>query len=198
MVETTDGKTPLQPKSQAYYDMLYPAILDNPEALAAIAYSLKTRDLKGYSGLHRAPTTAAKKAMMAQAADDVEKWMMEHRDDEPLCRHVVTVDEILEHMPNDVARMKGARTRIPEVLRDHFNGESLGQVRLAGRSGKKPSLWAINKTKPNVSIRETMKDPAIAYLYLNERWEATPADKAAMAQGLKAAQAEFSEPWDPH
>ena len=194
MIETTDGKTPLQPKPQSHYDMLYPAILDNPEALAAIAYALKTRDLKGYSGLHRAPSTAAKKAMMAAAADDVEKWMIEHRDEAPLCRSLVTVDEVFAALPTDVQRMKGARTRVPEVLADHFNGESLGQVRLGGRGEGKPRLWAINKSLRTLSVRETMKDPALAHLYKNERWVPTAADKAAMAKGLIEAKAEFADP----
>jgi hypothetical protein len=194
MIETTDGKTPLQPKPQSYYDKLYPAILDNPEALAAIAYAFKTRDLKGYSGLHRAPSSAAKKAMMVEAADDVEKWMIEHRDDVPLCRSLVTVDEVLASFPADVQRMKGARQRVGEVLRDHFNGESLGQVRLGGRGDGKPRLWAINKTRPGVSVRETMKDPRLAYLYKNERWEPTPAETAAIEKRLIEAKVDFAEP----
>ena len=129
--------------------------------------SLKTRDLKGYSGLHRAPSTDAKTAMMREAADDVEKWMIEHRDDVPLCRSLTSVDEILTAMPEDVRNIRGARNRVAEVLTEQFNGESLGKVRLGGRL--QPRLWAIHK-RSDVSVRDAMKDGQLAQVYRNERW----------------------------
>jgi len=188
VTSTDEPNKPLQPKPQSYYDALYPAILDDPAALAAIAYSLKTRDLKGYSGLHRAPSTDAKTAMMREAADDVEKWMIEHRDDVPLCRSLTSVDEILTAMPEDVRNIRGARNRVAEVLTEQFNGESLGKVRLGGRL--QPRLWAINK-RSDVSVRDATKDGQLAQMYRNERWTPpttlTPAERASLAQ----AQAEF-------
>lgn len=195
LVETVDGESPLQPKPQAYYDALYPAILDDPVALAAIAYTLKIRDLKGYSGLHRAPSTEAKRAMMTAAADEVEKWMLEHRDEAPLCRSLVTINEVLGDMPTDVqhARVKGgARNRIAEVLTDHFNGESLGKVRLGGRNDLQPRLWAINKSDRAKSVRKTFNDNQLAQMFLNERWVPTPAELLAMKLGLAEAQREFA------
>ncbi len=193
MIESTDGETPLQPKPQAYYDKLY-TILSDPAALAAIAYVLKSRVLKGYSGLHRAPSTEAKKAMMQAAADEVEKWMLEHRDEAPLCRSLVTINEVLGSMPDDVqhARVKGgARNRVAEVLVEHFNGENLGKVRINAKVGQ-PRLWAINKNDRTKSVRKTLKDGRLAYIYLNERWTPTQADLDAMREGLKQAHEDFA------
>jgi Family of unknown function (DUF5906) len=190
MIETTDQPNrPLQPKPQSYYDVLYPAILENPEALAAIAYALKTRDLKGYSGLHRAPSTAAKKAMMVEAADDVEKWLIEHRDEVPLCRSLVTIDEVFASLPTDIQRVTGARRRIADILRDHFNGENLGKVRLGGRDKAQPRLWAINKTQPDTSLRSAFKDDRLANIYTTERWAVLPAaERKAIALADFAAE----------
>jgi hypothetical protein len=196
MIETTDGKTPLQPKSKDYYRKLYPAILDNPDMLAAIAFDLNTRDLKDYSGVDRAPSTTAKKAMMAEAADDVQKWMVAHADDVPLCRTLVSVEEIFESMPSDIQRKSGTRGRIPEVLTgDIFKGEKLGKVRLGGRDSRRPSLYALHKINPEISVRDTMKDAALAHIYFGERQ--TPAEKkAAKAKALAEAIAEFAA--DPY
>ena len=151
MIKSTDGETPLQPKPQAYYDKLY-TILSDPAALAAIAYVLKSRVLKGYSGLHRAPSTEAKKAMMQAAADEVEKWMLEHRDEAPLCRSLVTINEVLGSMPDDVqhARVKGgARNRVAEVLVEHFNGENLGRFGSTPRSVSPAYGPSTRTTAPN-------------------------------------------------
>ena len=192
-IETTDGKTPLQPQPKEYYDKLYPAILDNPSALAAIAHTLKVRDLKGYSGLHRAPSTQAKRAMMYAAADDVEKWMLEHRDEAPLDRSFLTISEVLGSMPEDVQRTRGARNRVAEVLTEHFNGENLGKVRINDRYGQ-PRLWAINhKSDPAKSVREMLKDNRIAYTFLSERWTPTQADIEAMREGYEQAQKDFTD-----
>jgi hypothetical protein len=189
MIETTDGKVPLRPKTKAYYRMLYPAVLDNPEALAAIAYALKTRDLKDYSGLDRAPSTAAKMAMLAHAAGDVDKWMIEHRDDIPLSYTVVGVDEIFDAMPSDIKHVKGARRRIPEVLLSSvFNGEELGQVRLGGPDDIRPRLYVIHKTRPDVSVRETFTDAELARIHWSER--------RTGAQALAEAKADFADPPD--
>jgi hypothetical protein len=195
MVETVDGKTPLQPKPQAYYDMLYPAILDDPAALAAIAYALKTRDLKGYSGLHSAPTTEAKREMMTAAADDVEKWMLEHRDEAPYNRTYVTFNELLNDMPDDIQRGpvngKSARRRIVEVLEAHFNGEKLGKVWINTKIGQ-PRVWAINKRPGAESVREKFTDAEIANVFLAERWTPTPAELALIRNGLAEARLDFA------
>ena len=128
----------------------------------------------------------------AGAADDVEKWMLEHRDEPPLNRSLVTISEVLTSMPEDVQRTRGARNRVAEVLTEHFNGENLGKVRINDRYGQ-PRLWAINKSDPAKSVRETLKDNRIAYTFLSERWTPTQADIDAMREGYEQAQKDFTD-----
>src|SRR5205085_7167844 len=56
-------ETKVTRKDPDYYRRLF-KILSDPDALAAIAYELKTRDLKGYDASGVAPMTAAKQRMI--------------------------------------------------------------------------------------------------------------------------------------
>jgi hypothetical protein len=198
IVSTDSGRPagkPLQPKPNAYYDTLY-AMLADSAALGAIAHQLKTRKLGGYSGLHRAPFTAAKAAMMAASAGDLEKWMLENVDSPPLCYSLVTVDEIVEALPRDIKSERGQRQHVADILLDKLKGENLGKVRLGGRTAGQPRLWALHRRGLD-PIKDKYPDNVLAKRYRIERGQFTPAEKAtraaAQAKALAEAAADFAD-----
>ncbi len=107
----TDGNV-LKPRGEAdYYRPLYSHFnlgindehVDNPASLAAVAYVLKERNGGNYAG-GRAPETRAKAVMIEAGASGIERWMIEQSESPPLCYLLVTVEEIIEAMPDDVKR----------------------------------------------------------------------------------------------
>ena len=76
-----DGKI-LKPRGTEYYHALYGkdgigGKLNDPDALAAVAWELQQRNLKGYSAQDPAPRTAAKARMIEAAGSELQKWMLD-------------------------------------------------------------------------------------------------------------------------
>jgi hypothetical protein len=201
-IETVD--TPLQklePKSADYYNDLY-ALLDDPVAMAAIAYQLANRDLKGYSGTSAAPMTVAKTKMAEETRDELERWFDENRTSPPLSYRLVTLDEILERVPANIEHTtKNLRGRVTNLIRDKLNAEYLDKVRLGGRNDKQPRMWRINKETTEPVDRMLFPDKRLSRMYRFERGHMTPdekAEKAAIdartsAQSIAEALAEFDD-----
>ena len=149
------------------------------------------RDLGKYDIGGPAPRTAAKSTMAEKAAHTIERWMMENADNVPLCRHVVTVDEILEHMPNDVQRSeKDPRQRIADVLTRKFKGRSY-RIRLISKSGDrgKTTVWALRQ----IDQAKAQPSEYLRWLYHSERYTLSAADKAAHQAYVKKHAAEFQD-----
>jgi hypothetical protein len=200
MVSTDKDGKPLQRRGKDYYRALYGfngvgGVLNDPVALAAIAHALKTRELAGYSGEDNAPATDAKKVMMDEGAEPIERWMVEHRHRKPYTFSLVKIDEILDDIPGDIRRTsKDPRQEIGRVLREnaHFKGEKLGQVRLAGKHGERVVLWAINRAAMEVSVRQRLTHKQLAAIYSAER-RVLSADERAEVERLAAeARADFA------
>jgi len=195
MVSTDKPNMPLQPREPSYYVRLYGkdgrgGLLNDPVALAAIAYALKNRDLKGYSGQGRAPFTEAKRAMMRASADPVERWMVEHHDEAPLTYSLVGVTEIMDAMPDDLRTARGTRERVADVLAGpEFNGENIGKLRIGGRAVKPLRLWAINRTRSDVSVRDKLSTATLVKIYKLERVKLT----GAMVDEMEASAVEAAE-----
>jgi hypothetical protein len=133
--------TPAKPKPDAYYFPLFD-ILEDPAALAAIKWQLETRDLAGYSGIARAPMTAAKAAMTAEASSDIEQWMTDNAGSAPLCYGLVNITEIVAALPRYMQRRETV-AQVRDVLRRKFNGVSVKEpIRPDGRNGDKVRVWA--------------------------------------------------------
>ena len=150
-----------------YYKVLY-RLLEQPEAMGAIAWELQHRDLKGYDARSRAPFTAAKAEMMAEAAPEIEKWMLDHSDMPPLSYSLVELGEVAEMIPKRL-QQRGMDGIVRRVLRQRFKGVPVGQVRVGAdrsRMGPKTSLWALG---PNGAALLKMRHPKLADLYASER-----------------------------
>lgn len=129
------------PKHQHYYADLY-SVLDDNEALGAIAYQLLNRDIGEYNGQARAPDTAAKAEMVLAGMSDLEQWMHDNKGTWPLSGRVVCVDDIISLLPGRLERLPRLHNNISTVLMHSFRGVRLGQTRFD--DGGKISLWAIN------------------------------------------------------
>jgi Bifunctional DNA primase/polymerase, N-terminal/Family of unknown function (DUF5906) len=155
LVDNTDRRwevhrTFSEPREAAYYDRLY-AVLKDPVALGAIAHELLNRDLKGYSGKHRARETEAKLALIDAGTSEIGQWMADHDGTSPLTLRVVTLDEVEEMLPKHYRARPGMRAAVKETLRNRFRGEPWPhQIQPSGRNGPKLRVWVLGDTPENV------------------------------------------------
>ena len=129
------------PLAFEYYSKLF-GLLDDPVALAAIAYDLKTRDLGTYSGLGNAPITEAKRTMISASMSDVDQWMTDMRDQWPLCARVVAVRDVIALMPAHLQRSSRVHNAIGQYLRRMLQGVDVGQRRIPS-TGERIRFWVL-------------------------------------------------------
>jgi hypothetical protein len=134
-------RTPAEPRDTEYYSKLY-AKLDDPEAVAAVAFALQTRDIGQYDGAGRAPSTKAKAAMIDAGLSELDTYLLENANQYPLNGRVITVSDVAAILPARFGRLNSLNRSIANALRNHFKGEMVGQTPLSDRS--RPRLWAIN------------------------------------------------------
>jgi hypothetical protein len=156
IINVDEGRsTPLPKLANEYYEKIYgkdgdgTGMVDDPAAMSAIMFQLLNRDLHGYSGLHPAPFTAAKKTMQESGWSPLRTWMAE-RDGigaEFGARLMSVEIDILPKLPPHIKNSYnydrdhrgGLEAAIADVLRGKpFYGENLGQVE--GR-GQRFRLW---------------------------------------------------------
>jgi hypothetical protein len=124
-----------------YYKQLFNELLYNKDALAAVAYELKHRDLKGYTPRGDAPRTAAKEYMIKTGRGDLVNWLYERLiDSNGNCIvDLAALDDI--GVPSDT-KHRNWRTTLQRFLRNECKGAPLErQVRVGG---VKKRLWALN------------------------------------------------------
>jgi hypothetical protein len=125
-----------------YYDKLY-GLLKDPAKIGAVAHELLTRDLEGYSGLGRAPETAAKREMIEAGLSDLEHWMDEHRGEWPLNGKLLCLQDVIDVLPKRIESKTPRLTNaISSVLKHRFQGDRVANCRLS--SGHRARIWAIN------------------------------------------------------
>jgi hypothetical protein len=152
-----DGRV-LKPRGRDYYRELYGmdgvgGRLNDPEALAAVAWELRHRDLKGYSAQDPAPRTIAKARMIEAAGSELQKWMVDS--DEVRGHKLGAVDWILQRIPCDIDRRHrgNLRTDIAEILRRKFNGVPVkNQIRPHGSAGGKLRVWALGDDAETTAV----------------------------------------------
>jgi len=133
-------RTEAEPRSVAYYDNLY-ARLNNPVDVAAIAWMFQTFDYGEYNGAGKAPFTAAKEEMMVAGMSELETWMIEHRDQWPLCGRVTTLADVIDILPPKLEKIGRLHAFVATALKTHFQAKMVGQPRV-GKA--RPRLFVIN------------------------------------------------------
>jgi hypothetical protein len=169
-----DGKV-LKPRDRTYYRSIYGkdgvgGKLNDPAALAALAWMFQTRDLKGYSAQDPAPFTAAKGMMIKASAGELAKWMRDAAESDLLSKPLIRVADIvtqLEYEASDIVRRHrgNLRSDIEDLLRRKHNGRPIkDQIRPWGRKCPKLRVWAIGTDAENTA---TLSEPK-----LNAMWRA--------------------------
>lgn len=134
-------RTEATARDVSYYDTLY-ATLNDPVAVAAVAYALQTRDVGAYNGAGRAPLTEAKSDMITTGFSELETWMIENRNKYPLSGRVTCVRDVAAILPPRLERLPRLTQQIATALRAHFKAKDAGQPLLA--DGSRPRLFVIN------------------------------------------------------
>lgn len=143
---TIDDKQ--QKIAEGYFAKLMPMVdLDNPDldALAAIAFQLKSRKLGKYDARGEAPMTDAKRTMIDLGRTPLASWLNDERENDPFTRRVVSIpDDIVPLVPDHVMREQSSRAvemTVAKFLKRDLRGVNIGNQRIGGRVKK---LWAIN------------------------------------------------------
>lgn len=140
-------RTDAEPRDEDYYKVLY-ARLNDPANVAAVAFSLLSRDVGKYDGRSKAPITEAKRQMISAGLSDLEHFMMDTEGSWPLSGRVIQVKDVLDIMPNRlVGKSSRAHANVMTVLKKRYNGVEVGQHRL--KDGTRARLVVLNKSAIN-------------------------------------------------
>lgn len=136
-------RTHANPHPDSYYDELY-AHLKRPESMAAVAYELLNRDLKGYNGQARAPLTEAKREMIHAGLSDLEAWLLDEMGNAPFTYDLVSVqDDIIPIIPPKLQKGANITRVVTAFLRHRLKGAPLeGQHVL--KTKRRVRLWALH------------------------------------------------------
>lgn len=156
--------TPVFRRDPEYYTRILSEVLDNPKALAAIAYQLKTRDLKGYNAMSAAPDTDAKREMIDLSRSEPENWLNENMGNPPLSHRMIAIQDVVDVMPGHMQKSARITTVVTNFVRDKMKAELMGQYTL--NSGRRARLWALgNRGK----MLESATPEKIAEMYDADR-----------------------------
>ena len=163
-----------------YYQALF-ALLKSPVALAAIAYSMQTRDLKGYDASLPAPRTSSKLAMMDAGRSELERWVIDNLGNPPLSFKLVSISrDIIPELPAHVTRVShgsGLSRGIADALRRFAQGEEISDIQHRLPNGERTRLWALHGSA--AMLRDVLPTARVA-IYLKQRDQAaTRADADA-------------------
>jgi len=134
-------RTNAKPRDVKYYVSLY-AKLNDPDAVAAVAYMLQNWDVGEYDGAGRAPYTSAKEEMIQSGLSELETFLIENAQTYPLNGRVTTVNDVMAMLPARLERHSRLSSALCAALKTHFKAELAGQFRI--ENGTRPRLYVIN------------------------------------------------------
>lgn len=143
-------RTDAVPRAPSYYAQLY-GRLDDPAALAAVAFSLENRDIGEYSGQQAAPMTAAKEDMKAASMNDLDDYLIDGLVKWPLNGRLVCVDDVILNLPK---RLETKSTRLVSAIKAFLmrNGAiALGQCTTP--KGERPRLYAMGPQAKFIALQ---------------------------------------------
>jgi hypothetical protein len=143
-------------------DVLNAADEGDPEAfkvIGAIAYQLKTRDVRHFKR-GDATMTGAKAAMIGLGRSPLDRWLNEQRENYPFTRTIINVrEDIIARIPDDVMRDNATRnveSLVMKWLKRHLDGVAIDSHRVKLHPQGKTtvvSLWALNDLGVEVKSR---------------------------------------------
>jgi hypothetical protein len=160
-----------------FYNPIF-ATLRDPAALAAVAYELQHRKVDKYDGREAAPMNEAKAEMIQNTMSEVDGWMLEHAGEVPLCRHLVTIQDVIDALPKRLEKTQRLSNVIGSCLRRKFRGVDIGQQRCPDNTRKR--LWAINGSA--ALVQQSIN---IGALYFKERDTTAKTAEATAAEDFE-------------
>jgi hypothetical protein len=149
-----------------YYRRLF-GILKSPDALAAIAHELQTRDLGKFDAALSPDETSARAQMIQLSRSDAESWLYENIDNSPLTHRLTTIQDIVDTMPPMVSKQGRVRAVVQTFVRDKLRGELTRPIRFADGSRKR--LWVLHG---RFKMLANESDAKLSEIYENERRQA--------------------------
>jgi hypothetical protein len=141
VISTERTEAEAKAKEAAGYFIRLFAKLEDDSAMAAVAYSLMNRDLKGYNGQSAAPMTAAKENMKTASMNDLDHYLVDSLVKWPLNSRVVCIDDVILNLPRNLSNKS---TRLVSTIKTFLmrNGAiELGQCTTP--KGERPRLYAM-------------------------------------------------------
>ncbi len=160
-----------------YYKRLF-GVLENPDALGAIAYELQNRQLGKYDAAQAPEETDARKQMIELSRSDVESWLDENTGNYPLAANVTTIRDVIDSMPVTLQRQPRLNTVVRTFLRDKLRGAPFPDP-IRTKSSGKIRAWALHG---KYAILGKLTEDEVAARYEADRLKtggsATPEEQA--------------------
>lgn len=134
-------RTDAEPRPEAYYTELY-ARLNDPAAVAAVAYELMNRDLGQYDARGKAPLTVAKREMITAGQSDLEHFLVDAGGEYPLNGRVIQIKDVIDMLPKRLERAGRVHATVASILKKRYQAVEAGQFRLS--NGMRARLYVIN------------------------------------------------------
>lgn len=170
-------RTEAKPRPVQYYSDLY-AKLDDPVAVAAVAYQLQNWNVGEYNGAGRAPYTQAKEEMIQAGLSELETFLLENSQTYPLNGRVITVADVMELLPARLERHGRLSSAVVAALKTHFRARLAGQFRID--NGTRPRMYVINGA--GVMNMEGWRD-RISRIYEEDRKKAEKSEPMDLTDG---------------
>jgi hypothetical protein len=151
VISTERTEAEAKAKEAAGYFIRLFAKLEDDGAMAAVAYSLMNRDLKGYNGQSAAPMTAAKENMKTASMNDIDHYLADGLVKWPLNGRVVCIDDVILDLPRNLSSKS---TRLVSTIKTFLmrNGAiELGQCTTP--KGERPRLYAMGPQAEFISLQ---------------------------------------------
>jgi hypothetical protein len=182
-------RTDARPKSKPYYGALY-ARLSDPASVAAVAYSLMTRNVGEYDGRQSAPRTKAKEMMIEAGLSDLETHIIESKDEYPFNCRLTTVRDVIENLPKRLESGRSPRQQsiIRSIIFRNFPAIDMGTCPVPQDKGNKRRIIAL---KQGALLKDQPRG-TVGSMYWTEKENASkgrPADldDTAAGDGLDSA-----------
>lgn len=145
VISTERTEAEQKAKEAAGYFIRLFARLDDDNAMAAVAASLLSRDVKalGYNGQSAAPMTAAKGAMKEHSMNDLDRYLVDNLTvpGHPLNRRVVCIDDVISGLTRNLSSRSSRLTTTIKTFLMRNGAIELGQC--STPKGGRPRLYAM-------------------------------------------------------
>jgi len=130
-------------------------VLDDADALGAIAYQLQHRDLHGWTAAGEAEFTESKREMIEVTATDIQQWMIGERESPLFACGVVNLNALIEAIPAQFkSRVRNVTATVRDVLKRRFYAQPYPHaVQIGFRKSDQGRVWIVGDSAEQVARR---------------------------------------------